>query len=125
MDKIEFWPVLSTDLDAPGRLQNHCILLVSLLCLYLLYISLFLQVTRTPNKGWISFNASLVQTRTAELAAFERPGKFLYTFNGINIVTTSFVFVLVHVTTVVSRKCIKAFLGLNFYQIWIELALSV
>ena len=76
-----------------------------------------LQVVRTPIKCWISLNASLVQTQTAELPAFERLEKFPYTFTAINVVTSCFIFVLTHVTTVVSRKCIKALKGLNFYQI--------
>ena len=50
--------------------------------------SSFFQVTRTAIKSWMGLKFRKIGPGAAELAAFERPEKFAYTYNGRNDVTT-------------------------------------
>ena len=80
----------AVELAALERLKNRCtyISLLALLCLHFYWFFFILAGTRTTIKARMSLNFNQIGLLTAKLTALERLEKFLWTYNGKNVVTT-------------------------------------
>ena len=123
LDEFEFWQVSITDfgVSCPWASEKSMNSVVTTLGpSFLIESSSFLQATRKPIVSRIDSKFSRMRPGTYEWPALERLGKFPYTYNGRNVVTTlvngssSFLHTI--------RTTMKAWMRLNFVKVPLQIS---